>query len=660
VKLKDYLFLPAEITPFERAHLARTHSVAWWFFVAHVPVLTLIAAFNGTQPLLIAALSGLTLLGPVLAKRAITNPRHMSAVYGITAMAMGAILVTAGRGPMTIEMHFYFFVLLALLSVFGDPMAVITAAVTVALHHLALWALYPQAIFNYDAPVWAVLVHALFVVLESVGAVYVARSFFDNVIGLDRIVQARTAALDARNADLRRVLDNVGQGFLLLDRSAVIPVERATVFDLWFGPCAPGETLLDVLDRAAPASAGWFRFAWDPVFEDVLPMDVALAQLPGRLVVGAQTFEVQYRPVEEGAAAKVLLVITDITERLAREESEAQQREVVAAFGRAVTDREGFLSFIEETNRLLDEVANESRSEADRKRALHTVKGNAAVTGLLRFAAACHALEDRAEESGALVAKDVAALRAHWDEFLGMVKQALGPGQRGKVSLPRRELLDVRDSLASRQLTEVALLRQMERWLLDPVKPRMESLAKQARRLAQNLGHDHVDVVVEDCDLRVSGARWRGVWSSLVHVIRNAVDHGVDAPEAREAAHKPPRMTLSLRAYEESDTVVVEVRDDGRGIDREALRRRAEAKGITGDDNTLLFTDGISSRDEVSQVSGRGVGMSAVRAACEELGGRVEVHSAPGAGTLVRVAIPAQLSFEVPPANDVTRESLVA
>ena len=660
MKLKDYLFLPAEITPFERAHLARTHSVAWWFFVAHVPVLTLIAAFNGTQPLLIAALSGLTLLGPVLAKRAITNPRHMSAVYGITAMAMGAILVTAGRGPMTIEMHFYFFVLLALLSVFGDPMAVITAAVTVALHHLALWALYPQVIFNYDAPVWAVLVHALFVVLESVGAVYVARSFFDNVIGLDRIVQARTAALDARNADLRRVLDNVGQGFLLLDRSAVIPVERATVFDLWFGPCAPGETLLDVLDRAAPASAGWFRFAWDPVFEDVLPMDVALAQLPGRLVVGAQTFEVQYRPVEEGAAAKVLLVITDITERLAREESEAQQREVVAAFGRAVTDREGFLSFIEETNRLLDEVANESRSEADRKRALHTVKGNAAVTGLLRFAAACHALEDRAEESGALVAKDVAALRAHWDEFLGMVKQALGPGQRGKVSLPRRELLDVRDSLASRQLTEVALLRQMERWLLDPVKPRMESLAKQARRLAQNLGHDHIDVVVEDCDLRVSGARWRGVWSSLVHVIRNAVDHGVDAPEAREAAHKPPRMTLSLRAYEESDTVVVEVRDDGRGIDREALRRRAEAKGITGDDNTLLFTDGISSRDEVSQVSGRGVGMSAVRAACEELGGRVEVHSAPGAGTLVRVAIPAQLSFEVPPANDVTRESLVA
>jgi hypothetical protein len=334
VKLKDYLFLPAEITPFERAHLARTHSVAWWFFVAHVPVLTLIAAFNGTQPLLIAALSGLTLLGPVLAKRAITNPRHMSAVYGITAMAMGAILVTAGRGPMTIEMHFYFFVLLALLSVFGDPMAVITAAVTVALHHLALWALYPQVIFNYDAPVWAVLVHALFVVLESVGAVYVARSFFDNVIGLDRIVQARTAALDARNADLRRVLDNVGQGFLLLDRSAVIPAERATVFDLWFGPCAPGESLLDVLDRAAPASAGWFRFAWDAVFEDVLPMDVALAQLPARLVVGAQTFEVLYRPVEEGAAAKVLLVITDITERLAREESEAQQREVVAAFGR--------------------------------------------------------------------------------------------------------------------------------------------------------------------------------------------------------------------------------------------------------------------------------------------------------------------------------------
>jgi two-component system chemotaxis sensor kinase CheA len=240
------------------------------------------------------------------------------------------------------------------------------------------------------------------------------------------------------------------------------------------------------------------------------------------------------------------------------------------------------------------------------------------------------------------------------------VKQALGPGQRGKVSLARRELLDVRESLASRQINEAALLRQMDRWLLDPVKPRLDALAKQARRLAQNLGHDHVDVVVEDCDLRVSGVRWRGVWSSLVHVIRNAVDHGVDAPEAREAANKPPRVTLALRAYEDGDSVVLEIRDDGRGIDREALRRRAEAQGIAGDDNALLFTDGISSRDEVSQLSGRGVGMSAVRAACEELGGRVEVHSAPGAGTLVRLAIPALLSFEVPPANDVALNSMVA
>jgi hypothetical protein len=97
VKLKDYLLLPAEITPFERAHLARTHTVAWWFFVAHVPVLTLIAALNGTQPLLIAALSGLTLLGPLLAKRALTNPRRLSAVYGITAMGHGRH--SGHRGP---------------------------------------------------------------------------------------------------------------------------------------------------------------------------------------------------------------------------------------------------------------------------------------------------------------------------------------------------------------------------------------------------------------------------------------------------------------------------------------------------------------------------------------------------------------------------------
>src|SRR5205823_7385778 len=111
---------------------------------------------------------------------------------------------------------------IAMLAVFGNPSVIIAAAVTVALHHLVLWFALPQSVFNYDAPVWVVAVHAAFVVLESVAACFIARSFFDNVIGLERIVRARTAELDRRNRDMRLVLDNVGQGFATVDAAGVL------------------------------------------------------------------------------------------------------------------------------------------------------------------------------------------------------------------------------------------------------------------------------------------------------------------------------------------------------------------------------------------------------------------------------------------------------
>src|SRR5256886_13680630 len=103
-------------------------------------------------------------------------------------------------------------------------------------HHLLLFLILPSSVFNYEASVWAVAVHALFVVLESIAACFVARSFFDNVIGLERIVGARTRELDARNGDLHLLLDSVGQGFFTFDRDGAISKERSAVATRWRGP----------------------------------------------------------------------------------------------------------------------------------------------------------------------------------------------------------------------------------------------------------------------------------------------------------------------------------------------------------------------------------------------------------------------------------------
>lgn len=136
----------------------------------------------------------------------------------------------------------------------------------------------------------------------------------------------------------------------------------------------------------------------------------------------------------------------------------------------------------------------------------------------------------------------------------------------------------------------------------------------------------------------------------LLHLVRNGLDHGIEPPERRRAAGKPEVAALRVQAFQDSGGVVVEVSDDGAGIDAAAVRRKAVATGaLTAEQAAalteaealrLIFLPGLSTSDSVSDLSGRGVGMDAVRGAVERAGGRVEVSSTPGVGTRFRLVLP--------------------
>lgn len=203
-RLTRLIMLPSEPTDFERQYLARMNRVALLFFLLHPPVFALIAWVNGTRPELAVLLTAAVCVGPAVAYFTFKNPRWVSMVHGVTAMFMGGLLVHFGQGPVQIEMHFYFFSLIAMCAVFGNPLVIVAAAMTVVLHHVIVWVVLPRSVFNYEAAGWVVAVHAAFVVLESVAACFIARSFFDNVIGLEKIVQSRTEELVQINEDLTR------------------------------------------------------------------------------------------------------------------------------------------------------------------------------------------------------------------------------------------------------------------------------------------------------------------------------------------------------------------------------------------------------------------------------------------------------------------------
>jgi two-component system chemotaxis sensor kinase CheA len=141
----------------------------------------------------------------------------------------------------------------------------------------------------------------------------------------------------------------------------------------------------------------------------------------------------------------------------------------------------------------------------------------------------------------------------------------------------------------------------------------------------------------------------------LTHLVRNAVDHGIEAAAARLAAGKPAEGQLRLRAWHEGGQVTLEIADDGAGIDVERVKRRAVEHGLVAGDDAermtdreavdLVFLPGFSTAEQVTNVSGRGVGMDVVRTNVERIGGAVEVRSQPGAGTTFRVEIPLTLAI---------------
>lgn len=139
----------------------------------------------------------------------------------------------------------------------------------------------------------------------------------------------------------------------------------------------------------------------------------------------------------------------------------------------------------------------------------------------------------------------------------------------------------------------------------------------------------------------------------LVHMVRNAVDHAVEPPEERAAAGKPREAELHLAAYQANGGVVIEVRDDGRGLDREKILARAVERGVVEPDATLtdkqvydlIFAAGFSTAEKVTEVSGRGVGMDVVRRSVESLRGVVDVDSVPGEGTTFYIRLPLTLAI---------------
>jgi two-component system chemotaxis sensor kinase CheA len=226
--------------------------------------------------------------------------------------------------------------------------------------------------------------------------------------------------------------------------------------------------------------------------------------------------------------------------------------------------------------------------------------------------------------------------------------------RRSAVEQLASEAGDPRLQAAVGELTRAsqAVQDMVMRVRMVPIDTAFARLPRLVRDLSHQLGKE-VELVIEGRDTELDRTAVDALVEPLMHLVRNAIDHGIEAAEQREKAGKPAAGTLSIVARHEGGEVVIAISDDGAGIDREAVIRQAKERGLIDDTQLededaaieLLFTPGFSTRAEVSGVSGRGVGMDAVRSAVRGFGGDVSVRSTFGEGTTTELRMPLTLAI---------------
>ena len=236
-------------------------------------------------------------------------------------------------------------------------------------------------------------------------------------------------------------------------------------------------------------------------------------------------------------------------------------------------------------------------------------------------------------------------------EFIGEMVVALSVLSQNPTiaNLEDRELHDRLDQLnkITEQLRDRILSIRM-----FPVKNVFSKLTRQMRDLSKKSGKQ-VKLTIQGDETLVDKTIIDSIYAPLMHIMRNTVDHGIETPEERIAAGKSSEGTVKLSAHHLGDSILIEVRDDGRGLDRQKLLSKALERGLINERENLtdqqifmfIFTSGVSTAKEVTDISGRGVGMDVVKKEVEKLRGKISVETEAGKGTAFLIKLPLTTSI---------------
>ena len=464
-----------------------------------------------------------------------------------------------------------------------------------------------------------------------------------------------------QNKAMQEILDHVVFGFLTIDRNhEVLKGCSRSVYELFDREQVVGRTIGENLGLDE-ATADYLMLCVDEVFEDLLPESVTLAQIPNKFKLNDKVLKLEGRTIRssKGFLEKILFTITDISE-LEETQKIAQQNDMLVTILRT---KDAFLEFLFETKKAFSETLRlDLKSEqAATRRLIHTIKGNYASFGMRELVELAHEVEGASvielEHLEQLQNSLVNFLKDHWS----ILEISYDDISCNHLAISNEQLFSLKDII--KDLPENKR-REIEAWTsaiaLKPANTLLGPMDEFSTKLAHRLGKD-VELTIEGKQCLVNSGLLRPVFQNLTHLVRNAIDHGIEEFHERKAREKPRLGRVSITIESWAEHYYITVADDGRGIDPEVLKKKAVSQQIVDQQKVsglndsqameLIFVDGFSTSDLNNEVSGRGIGMAAIKAVIESVGGTLKVESELHKGTSFKIEVKKNSVFTKLPAE---------
>lgn len=491
----------------------------------------------------------------------------------------------------------------------------------------------------------------------------------DYARNLEKLVEARTAELKKVNQTLNAILDSLGQGFFTFDA-------EGNCGDIYTKAC---ETILEGIPKGREVTAVLgvptsqvddFKKWMESTFNELLPFDDLKVLGPslyphtkGRHVV------LDFFPIrrEDQSITDIVVVATDKTAEYQAQMDLEVERQYASMVIRYTKNKNQFLQFLASIRESMKKLMSMAQTNMKREdlvesfRLLHTIEGEAGAFSLRDLRLDARAVQQILEpfKSGHIIPLDVqksfgeglAKMSQRYEDFLKL-NEDLFQMPKGDVTRSIELAFDDLDAFykdMEQTNTDVRLRNKFrETFFKVPIETRLRYFDGLVQAVAQKLGKAVKPLLIEGGDIRVFPESYHNVCSNMVHAFRNAVDHGIEAPDEREFSGKELAGQIKISVRLEKGYMYLTVSDDGKGIDPEIIRKKLSTKfperdfTKESDEEIIQYVclPGFSSRESVGEFSGRGVGLDALREEVLKVGGTMRLKSVIGQGTTIEIVIP--------------------